>query len=487
MSGLARSARRPSEGGALPLLGEVREQLGGIERAGQLLGRGSPLTPETRYAVRGDAHVAYQVIGGGGLSLVSVSTWFSHLEARWELPGFAHYLDRLSSFARVVSFDKYGIGLSDPIPSPVVPPLEEWVDDVRVVMDAAGIERAAILGAGEGAMMAALFAATHPERTTALVVVNGTARLGATGGYSIGIGDDERDRIVALLARTWGQADGMVALNPSIAGDAAVCAAWAHYMRLAASPGTAASVTRTLFDFDVRALLSTIRVPTLVVHRRHAPLPPVEQGRYLAEQIPDARFVEVAGRDYSVVVGDVDAVLDPVEEFLTGGLAGATRDRALATLLFADIVGSTERLAELGDRRWRELMQAHDSVVRRQLTRHGGTLVDTAGDGVFATFGGAARAVACAVALREAVRALGLTLRVGIHVGEVERAPTPARPAGLAVHIANRIQATAQPGQILVSRTVRDLAVGAPLQFRDCGSHLLKGVPEQWQLYSVEA
>lgn len=439
--------------------------------------------PETRYAVRGNAHIAYQVLGRGGIDLIAVSTWFSHLEARWELPGFAHYLDRLSAFARVVSFDKYGIGLSDPIPSRTVPPLEEWADDVRAVMDTVGIEQAAIFGAGEGAMMAILFAATHPERTNALVLVNGTARLAAATDYPVGIDESVRDRIVALLEETWGTADGMAALNPSIADDEESLAAWARFLRLAASPGTAASVGRTLFDLDVRALLGTVRVPTLVVHRRDATLPPVGQGRYLADHIAGARYVEVPGHDYSTVVGDIDAILDPVEEFLTGALAGPVLNRSLATLVFADIVESTKRLTEIGDRRWGELLLAEDAVVRRQLALHSGTLVDTAGDCLFAAFDGAARAVAFAFALREAVRPLGLVLRVGVHVGEVER--THHGITGLAVHLAKRIQAAAEPDEILVSRTVRDLAVGAPIQFEDRGSHTLRGVPGEWELYRV--
>lgn len=439
--------------------------------------------PETRYAVRGDAHIAYQVVGRGGIDLVAVSTWFSHLEARWELHGFAHYLDRLSAFARVVSFDKYGIGLSDPIPSRSVPPLEEWADDVRAVMDTVGIEQAAIFGAGEGAMMAILFAATHPARTNALVLVNGTARLGAAAGYPVGIDDQVRDRMVALLEETWGTGDGMAALNPSIADEEESLAAWARFLRLAASPGTAASVVRTLFDFDVRALLGTVHVPTLVVHRRDATMPPVGQGRYVAEHIAGARYVEVPGRDYSTVVGDIDAMLDPVEEFLTGALAGPVVNRSLATLVFADIVDSTQRLAEIGDRRWGELLRAEDAVVRRQLALHGGTLVDTAGDCLFAVFDGAARAVAFALALREAVRPLGLVLRVGVHVGDVER--TDQGITGLAVHLAKRIQAAAEPGEILVSRTVRDLAVGAPIHFEDHGSYALRGIPGAWELYRV--
>lgn len=441
--------------------------------------------PETRYARRGEAHIAYQLSGAGELDVVSVSTWFSHLEGRWELPGFAHYLGRLASFARVLSFDKLGIGLSDPIPASSVPPLEEWVEDVRVVMDAAGVERAAIIGASEGALLAILFAAVYPERTGALVLINGTARLAAADDYPIGLPPDACAQMSELFASTWGRPDGMATLNPSIAADDAALATWTHFLRLAASPGTAAAVIKTLFELDVRSLLPTVRVPTLVVHRSDTPVPPISHGRYLAEQIEGARFVEVPGRDYSVVVGDGDALLDPVEEFLIGARSTGSANRALATLLFADIVSSTVHLAELGDRRWRQLLELEEGVVARLLSRHGGRLVNSAGDGIFATFDGPARAVGFALALREAVRAIGLSLRVGIHVGEVER--TRDQVAGLAVHIASRISSTADPGQILVSRTVRDLAVGAPIQFTACGSHTLRGVPEQWELYSVES
>lgn len=385
----------------------------------------------------------------------------------------------------MISFDKSGIGLSDPVPAASVPPLEEWIEDVRVVMDAAQVGQAAILGASEGALMAILFAAVYPERTSALVLINGTARLAAADDYPIGLPPEACAQMSELFASTWGRPDGMATLNPSIASDDAALAAWTHFLRLAASPGTATAVIRTLFDLDVRSLLASVRVPTLVVHRSEALVPPVSHGRYLAEHIEGAQFVEVPGCDYSVVVGDCDTLLDPVEEFLIGTRSTSSANRALATLLFADIVSSTVRLAEIGDRRWRQLLELEEGIVARLLSRHGGRLVNTAGDGIFATFDGPARAVAFALALREALRAMGLTLRVGIHVGEVER--TRDQVAGLAVHIASRISTHAEPGQILVSRTVRDLAVGAPIRFQAQGSHALRGVPEPWELHSVES
>jgi class 3 adenylate cyclase/pimeloyl-ACP methyl ester carboxylesterase len=440
------------------------------------------VVPETRYAVRGDAHIAFQVVGDGPVDLVLVSTWFSHVEARWDIPGFAHFLDRLTAFARVVSFDKLGVGLSDPLPG-VVRPLEEWADEIATVLDAAGLERAALLGANEGSMLAILFAATYPERTEALVLADGSARLRAAPDYSQGLPDEVVDGIVGVVERTWGRTDAVAMLNPSIADDAATLDLWARFIRLAASPATAAAVTRAMFDFDVRRVLSTVRAPTLVVHRRDTPLPPIAQGRYLAEHIPGATFVEVPGVDYGLGIGEVDAILDPIEEFLTGARAGAVSNRSLATLLFADVVSSTEHLTSIGDRRWRELLELQDGIVRRQLARHGGTLVGSAGDGFFATFDGPARAVAFALVLREATRALGVTLRVGVHVGEVER--TADGVAGLAVHIAARIQAEAEPDQILVSRTVTDLATGSRLEFVDRGMHTLKGVDGDWQLFEV--
>ena len=385
----------------------------------------------------------------------------------------------------MISFDKSGIGLSDPVPAASVPPLEEWIEDVRVVMDAAGAEQAAILGASEGALMAILFAAVYPERTSALVLINGTARLAAADDYPIGLPPEACAQMSELFASTWGRPDGMATLNPSIANDDAALAAWTHFLRLAASPGTATAVIKTLFELDVRSLLPSVRVPTLVVHRSEALVPPISHGRYLAERIEDARFVEVPGCDYSVVVGDGDVLLDPVEEFLIGARSPSSAHRALATLLFADIVSSTVHLAEIGDRRWRQLLELEEGVVARLLSRHGGRLVNTAGDGIFATFDGPARAVSFALALRESLRAMGLTMRVGIHVGEVER--TGDQVAGLAVHIASRISSSAEPGQILASRTVRDLAVGAPIRFEDRGTRELRGVPETWELYSVES
>jgi class 3 adenylate cyclase/pimeloyl-ACP methyl ester carboxylesterase len=435
--------------------------------------------PETRYAKKGDAHIAYQVVGDG-LDLVLVSAWFSHVEARWDLPGYAHYIRRLCSFSRLISFDKYGMGLSDPIPSKDLPLLEDWMDDVSAVMDAVGLERAAIMGAGEASPMAELFAATYPERTSALVLANATARISAAPGYEIGAPPELQERFTSMAEASWGRGDIAAAINPSIVGDSAALAAWGRFFRLSASPATAAAVMRMLFEIDVRDVLSTIRAPTLVVHRQDNPIITVDQGRYLADHIEGARFVAVPGADYGLAVGDIDVVIDEVEEFLTGSRPAHPTDRVLATVLFTDIVESTPRAVELGDARWRQLLERHDELAQEEVARFGGAIADFTGDGLVASFEGPARAVRCAFALRDRFRSLGLEIRAGLHTGEVERRREGI--AGIGVHIAARVLALAGAGEVLVSRTVRDLVTGSGLRFVDRGTHTLKGVPDDWEI-----
>jgi class 3 adenylate cyclase/pimeloyl-ACP methyl ester carboxylesterase len=436
--------------------------------------------PETQYAKKGDAHIAYQVVGEGSVDVVLVSTWFSHVEARWDLPGYAHYLGRLASFSRLISFDKYGIGLSDPIPAKELPPLEDWMDDVSAVMDAVGLERAAIVGAGEASPMAELFAATYPERTSALVLLNATARISAAPGYEIGASREVQEGIVSMTEQTWGRGDLIAAVNPSLAGDSAAKDAWGRFFRLSASPATAASVMRMLFELDVREVLPAIKVPTLVVHRLDNPIVTVDQGRYVADQIDGATFVGVPGADYGLAVGDIDAVIDEVEEFLTGSRPAHATDRVLATVLFTDIVDSTPRAVELGDARWREVLERHDELARTEVARFGGAIADFTGDGLLASFEGPARAVRCAFALRNRLRTLGLEMRAGLHTGEIERRGEDI--AGIGVHIAARVVALGGAGEVLVSRTVRDLVTGSGLKFVQRGSHTLKGVPDQWEI-----
>jgi class 3 adenylate cyclase/pimeloyl-ACP methyl ester carboxylesterase len=436
--------------------------------------------PETRYAKTGDAHVAYQVVGVGPPDLVLVSTWFSHVEARWDFPGFAHYLRRLASFSRLISFDKRGIGLSDPVPLDRLPLLEEWMDDVRTVMDAAGSERAVLMGANEGAMMAALFAATYPSRVSALVLANATARPAWAADNPSGVPSDVVDVLIETVDRSWGEGLTMAAVNPSIAGNEHAVRAWGRFLRLAASPSVAAAVIRMIFELDVRGILPTIGVPTLVVSRRDAVFA-AATGRAVAELIPDAKFVEVPGVDYGLAVGDVDPIVDEIEEFVTGARPTHDVERVLSTVLFTDIVDSTRVAVELGDRGWRTVLDAHEEGAQREVERHGGRIADFTGDGVVATFDGPARAVRCALALQDNAHTLGVAIRAGVHTGEIERRGNDV--AGIAVHIAARVMALAGQDEVLVSRTVKDLVAGSGLRFEDRGTHALKGVPERWQVF----
>jgi class 3 adenylate cyclase/pimeloyl-ACP methyl ester carboxylesterase len=439
--------------------------------------------PETHYAKKDSVHIAYQVVGEGDLDLLLVSSWFSHLEARWEIPGFAHLLRRLSSFSRLISFDKHGMGLSDPIPLDRLPPLEEWMDDVRAVLDEIGCQRGAVMGGIDGSLMAALFAATYPERVSALILTNATARPAWAADHPWGPTAADVDALVGLVERTWGTGEVMAALNPSIANDQNALEAWGRFFRLSASPAVAAAVTRMFYELDIREVLPAISAPTLVVHRHGNPLFPPEAGRDIARRILGAKFVEVPGKDYGLAVGDVDVVIDEVEVFLTGTRDRRAGDRVLSTILFTDIVDSTIRAVELGDERWRELLEAHEALCEREVGKFGGVVADFAGDGLLASFDGPARAVRCAFALRQQLRSLGLEMRAGVHTGEIERRGD--RVAGTGVHIASRVISLAGPGEVLVSRTVRDLVAGSGLHFIDRGSHALKGIPDKWQVLAA--
>jgi class 3 adenylate cyclase len=439
--------------------------------------------PETRYAKAGDVHVAYQVVGEGPPDLVLVSTWFSHVEARWDFPGFAYYLRRLASFSRLISFDKRGIGLSDPVAVDRLPLLEEWMDDVRTVMDAASVGRAVVMGANEGSMMAALFAATYPSRVSMLVLANATARPAWAPDNPWGVRPEVADAVIASVDHAWGEGLTMAAANPTLAQDEEALRSWGRFLRLAASPAVAGAVIRMIFELDVRSVLPAIRVPTLVVSRRDA-LFPAASGRAVAELIPGAAFVEVPGVDYGLAVGDVDPVVDEIETFVTGSRRPHDVDRVLATVLFTDIVESTRRAAELGDRGWHALLDTHEALARREVQAHGGVIADFTGDGLVATFDGPARAVRCALTLRDEVRSLGVRIRAGVHAGEIEKRGDDI--AGIAVHTAARVMALAQADEVLVSRTIKDLVAGAGLEFRDHGTHELKGVPDEWQLFRVE-
>ncbi|HKE53846.1 MAG TPA: adenylate/guanylate cyclase domain-containing protein [Actinomycetota bacterium] len=440
---------------------------------------------ETRYARSGDVSIAYQVMGDGPFDLVYVPGWVSNIELMWDEPGYAGFLERLASFARLITFDKRGTGLSDPVPLDQLPTLEQRMDDVRAVMDAAGSERAALLGHSEGGNMCVLFSATYPDRTTALVLVGCYAKRVRSDDYPWAPAPGDREREIEETETKWGSPDLFRALAPSKANDEAFQRWVGRYLRQSASPKAAAALLRMNTHIDVREILPTIRVPTVLIYRRDDVDVHVDEGRYIAERIPGARFVEMPGGDHMMWTGDSAAILDEIEEFLTGVRRGPEPDRVLATVLFTDIVGSTELTTRLGDRAWRDLLARHHAAVRHELDRWRGREVDTAGDGFLATFDGPARAIRCAVAAVESVRGLGMEIRAGVHTGEVE--VTDGDPRGIAVHIGSRVSGLAGPGEVLVSRTVADLVAGSGIVLGDRGEHALKGVPGMWQVYAVEA
>jgi class 3 adenylate cyclase len=437
--------------------------------------------PTTRYAKSGDIHIAYQVVGHGDLDLVYVPGWISHLEYSWEEPSYARFLDRLSSFSRLIMFDKRGTGMSDRESG--LPTLEERMDDVRAVMDEVGSERAAIFGTSEGGNMSVLFAATYPERTVALVTFGIFAKRIWSEDYPWAPTPEEREAWYAKLEREWGGPTDLETLAPTKVGDAHFAAWWAGYLRVGASPRAALTIARTNTQIDVRDVLPTIRVPTLVLHRTGDRDVSVEEARFIAGRIPGARLVELPGEDHLIFVGDQDALLDEIEEFLTGVRRGPERDRVLATVLFTDIVGSTARAVELGDGEWRDVLERHHGVVRRALVQFRGREVDTAGDGFLATFDGPARAIRCAHAIVDGVRELGLEIRAGLHTGECERVGEAVR--GIAVHIGARVAAEARPGEVLVSSTVKDLVAGSEIGFEERGERELKGVPGRWRVFAA--
>jgi pimeloyl-ACP methyl ester carboxylesterase len=442
------------------------------------------MPPETRYAKSGDVNIAYQVVGDGPLDLVLVHGWVQSFDAGWEIEPIERFYRRLASFSRLILFDKRGTGLSDRVSPDDLPTLETRMDDMRAVMDEVGVKRAAVVGHSEGASMCALFAATYPERTRALVMIGGAARTRWAPDYPIGATDEEIDALVQSILDGWGTEvirSLLEQLAPSVADDEALVQAHTRAAIRAASPAAAAALTRMSSMIDVRHVLPAIRVPTLVLHRSDEVL--AEASRYVGAQIPGARVVEFPGADHMPWLGDQDPPLDEIEEFLTGVRPHPSLDRVLATVLFTDIVGSTELAADLGDRRWRDLLEQHNTVVRRELARFRGRELNTAGDGFLATFDGPARAVACAVSIRDAARALGLQIRFGLHTGELELVGSDIR--GIAVHTGARVAALAGAGEVLASSTVRDLVAGSGLLFEDRGSYELKGVPGEWRLYAV--
>ena len=436
--------------------------------------------PETRYAKSGALNIAYQVVGEGPLDLIYVPGWISNVELMWDEPAHAHVLDRLASFSRLILFDKRGTGLSDPVPLDGLPTLEERMDDVRAVLDAVECEQVALFGFSEGGLMSVLFAATYPERITALALYGVFAKRIWSPDYPWAPKPEARAREIEELEENWSRTMDLDRLAPS--EDEAFKNRLATYFRRSASPGAAVALMRMNTQIDVREVLPSIQAPTLVLHRRDDLDASVDEGRWLAEQIPGATFVELPGDAHTLWGGDTDSVVDEIEEILTGARRGPEPDRVLATVLFTDLVGSTEQAKKLGDRRWRELLERHHTLVRQQLDRFNGREIDTAGDGFLATFDGPARAIRCGYAIESGLRGLGLEVRAGVHTGECEL--FAEKVAGLAVHTGARIASHARPGEVLVSGTVKDLVAGSGIRFDDRGEHELKGVGAL-RLYSV--
>jgi class 3 adenylate cyclase len=435
---------------------------------------------DVSYARSGDLRIAYAVFGEGPVDFVFVPGWVSHLENWWEANASARFFRRIASFSRLIMFDKRGTGLSDPFTG--VPTLEERSDDVRAVMEAAGSTSAFVCGLSEGGPMSVMFSATYPDRVRGLILLGSNVRVLRSHDWPSGWTEEFYRELIDEVAEHWGQGVMMDMFLPGFVGDERAERLWARYQRMGASPGTARALLEANAQIDIRPILPQVQVPTLIVHRTDE-IVPVEGARYAAEHIPNARLVEQAGNDHLPWLGDSDGVLDAIEEFVTGSRHHVDVDRVLATVLFTDLVESTRYAAETGDRRWREVLDTLDEIGVRETDRFRGRRVKTTGDGMLAVFDGPARAVHCAEAIRDEVAELGVQLRAGLHVGECELRGDDV--GGIAVHIGARVAALADPGEILVSRTVRDLVAGSGLRFRDRGEHTLKGVPDPWALYAV--
>jgi pimeloyl-ACP methyl ester carboxylesterase len=432
--------------------------------------------PVTRYAKSGDVHIAYQVFGEGPLNVIFVAPSYSNVEHWWEEPDASRWLLRLASYARVVMFDKRGTGRSDRVPD--LPGLDQRMDDLRAVMKAADMEEAALFGMSEGGPMTTLFAATYPRQCRALVLC-GCFACFATSWLAT------EEQFLDYVEHAWGTGGSLPLFAPSRANDPIFQRWWGRFERLGASPAAAKSLLRMNMQIDISDILSTIRVPTLVIHRTEDVLIKVEGGRYLAQNIPGARYMELPGKDHLPFVGDnADEISDAIEEFLTGSRPPVAVDRVLATVLFTDIVGSTEKATALGDHRWRDLLDSHFATIRRNLGRFRGKEVKSTGDGILATFDGPARGVRCACAIAEESRPLGIDIRAGLHTGECEMIGDDV--GGIAVHIGARVAALAGAGEVLVSSTVKDLVAGSGLHFADRGNQSLKGIPDEWHIYAVE-
>jgi class 3 adenylate cyclase len=439
--------------------------------------------PETKYAWLGDDRIAYQVLGHGPPDLVMTRGGYGHLDIAWEDPGFALFFRSLASFSRLILFDRRGMGASDPPPQAPLPPWESYAEELTAVLDAVGCERAAILAEMDAGPLALFFAGARPERTSALILANTAAKYVADDDYPIGFSAEVGEAILAQFDQGWGTDALLAVLLPSRAGDERFRQWYMKMQRALASPKAAQSFLRTMLEADVRTVLPLVHAPTLILHRRDVQLLPIGHARYLAEHIPEARLVELPGADAPLIWEQPQLALDLIEEFLTGVRRPPEPTRVLATVLFTDVVDSTKLATRLGDRRWRELLDVHDELARQAVEETGGQLVKTTGDGILATFDGPGRAMRCAAALRDELRGLGVQIRAGLHTGEVELREDDV--GGIAVHIAARVMAAARAGEILASRTVRDLVVGSDIALDDRGSRPLMGVQGTWQLFAV--
>jgi len=443
------------------------------------------VTPETRYAKSGSYHIAYQVVGSGPIDLVVAPGFISNVEGAWNNPLQAQLFKRLAAFTRLIRFDKRGTGLSDPVSVKELPTLEERMDDVRAVMDAVGSRKAALLGISEGGPLCLLFAATYPERTQALILYGTYARWLQSDDNSIGMPWQEWHAMLAELEGGWGGPAGLDWYVPSLKEDLQMQQMWGGFLRTGASPAAGLALLRMNEETDVRPALAAIHVPTLVLHRSGDRLIAVEHGRYLAAHIADAKLVESPGVDHIPWVGGGEDITSEIQQFLTGVRSMPEPDRMLATVMLTDIVGSTERVAAMGDRKWKDLLERHNDAVRRELARFRGREVKTTGDGFLATFDGPGRAIQCAQAIADAAHKLGIEVRGGLHTGECELLAQDI--GGIAVHVAARVAAKAGPGEVLVSRMVKDLVAGSAIRFEPRGTHSLKGVPGRFALFAAVA
>ncbi|MEY2397399.1 MAG: hypothetical protein QOJ00_573 [Actinomycetota bacterium] len=442
--------------------------------------------PRTQYTKVAGSSVSYQVIGDGPIDVVWVTSWFSHIDGRWQEPRWHRFWTQMSSWCRLILYDRRGSGASDAFPDGAHPTWEEWVEDITGVMDAAGSERAAVVASADAGPSGALFAAAFPARVSALVLVNSSARFLQASDYPFGVTKESAESFIVAAERSWGDDALVEMVVPSMAHDRAYLDFWARYQRMVASPATAGRQMRMqILTADIREILPAIKVPTLVLHRKGITMPihTIEHGRYLADHIPGARLVELEGDDVVAVLGDQDEVVAEIQEFVTGVRPFPAPDRVLATVMLTDIVESTRHLAKVGDRDWRQLLDTHEALVRGQIEGFGGKMIRTTGDGVIATFNGPARAIRCAASIRRALEALGVSIRVGVHTGEVELRGDDV--AGIAVHIAARIMSEADPDEILVSGLVRDLTAGSGIEFVPRGVRSLRGLDGEWQLLAA--